>query len=91
MDQLFVGGSREECFDECTRCTANNVGQLGALPGEAPNVLAESLTRLLVAAPKVLGVARAHIGALEVPHENLHEVSLVVDVAGQEVFQPSSC
>jgi hypothetical protein len=45
----------------------------------------------LVAAPKVLGVARAHIGALEVPHENLHEVSLVVDVAGQEVFQPSSC
>jgi hypothetical protein len=29
----------------------------------------------LAAAPEVLGVARMHIGALEVPHENLYEVS----------------
>jgi hypothetical protein len=49
-------------------------------------VLAGSLIWLLAIAPEVLGVTRAHIGALEVPHENLYEVGPVVDVMGQEVF-----
>jgi hypothetical protein len=88
MDQLLVGGSREERSDDIG---VSNIGQLSALLGEASNVLIESLIRLLVAAPKVLGVARAHIGSLEVPHKNLHEVILVVDAAGQEVLQPSFC
>jgi hypothetical protein len=39
MDELFVGGSREECPDDIG---VSHVGQLGALPGEAPNVLMES-------------------------------------------------
>jgi hypothetical protein len=64
--------------------------QLGALLGEAPNVLVESFIWLLVAAPKVLGIARAHVGALEVPHENLYEVGPVVDATGWEVLQPGS-
>jgi hypothetical protein len=49
-------------------------------------MLAGSLIWLLVVAPKVLRVTRAHIGALEVPHKNLYEVGPVVDVTGQEVF-----
>jgi hypothetical protein len=64
--------------------------QLGALLGEAPNVLTESFIWLLVAAPEVLGIARVHVGALEVPHENLYEVGLVVDATGWEVLQPGS-
>jgi hypothetical protein len=40
MDQLFAGGSREERSNDIG---VSNVGQLGALPGEALNVLAESL------------------------------------------------
>jgi hypothetical protein len=87
MDQLFAGGSHKECSDDIG---VSNIGQLGALQGEAPNVLAESLTRLLTIAPEVPGVARVHIGALEVPHENYHEVGPVMDATGQEVFQPSS-
>jgi hypothetical protein len=39
MDELFAGGSREECPDNIG---VSHVGQLGALPGEAPNVLMES-------------------------------------------------
>jgi hypothetical protein len=83
LDQLLAGGPREECSDDIS---VSNIGQLGALPREVPNVLAESLIWLLAVDPKVLGVARAHIGALEVPHENLHEVSLVVDAVGREML-----
>jgi hypothetical protein len=39
MDELFVGGSHEECPDDIG---VSHVGQLGALLGEAPNVLMES-------------------------------------------------
>jgi hypothetical protein len=39
-----------------------------------------------MAAHEVPGVAREYIGALEVPHENLYEVGLVVDATGQEVL-----
>jgi hypothetical protein len=56
------------------------------LPGKALNVLVESFIRHLVKAPEVLGVTRVDIGTLEVPHQNLHEVGLVVDATGQEVL-----
>jgi hypothetical protein len=39
MDELFVGGSHEECPDDIG---VSHIGQLGALPGQAPNVLTES-------------------------------------------------
>jgi hypothetical protein len=88
MDQLLVGGSREEHSDDIS---VNNIGQLSALLGEASNVLTESFIWLLAVAPKVSGVARVHIGALEVPHENQYEVSPVVDATGRKVLQPSYC
>jgi hypothetical protein len=83
MDQLLAGGSREERSDDIG---ISNVGQLDALPGEVTDVFAESFIRLLAAAPEVPRVARAHVGALEVPHENLYEVSLVVDASGRKVL-----
>jgi hypothetical protein len=46
----------------------------------------ESFIWLLAVAPKVLGISRADISAQEVPHENLHKVSLVVDASGQKMF-----
>jgi hypothetical protein len=39
-----------------------------------------------VIAPEVPRVTMADIGTLEVPHENLYEVDLVVDVMGQKVL-----
>jgi hypothetical protein len=41
------------------------------LLGEMSDVVLEGLALLLPAAPKVLGVARAHIGALEVASKDL--------------------
>jgi hypothetical protein len=62
------------------------VGQLGALLGEALNVLTKSLIQFLAAAPEIPGITKADIGALEVPHENLHNVSPVVDASGRVMF-----
>jgi hypothetical protein len=39
IDELFAGGSREECSDDIG---VSHVGQLSALPGQALNVLTES-------------------------------------------------
>jgi hypothetical protein len=88
MDELFAGDSREERPDDIG---ISHVGQLGALPKEAPNVLTESFIWLLVAAPEVLGVARADIGTLKIFHKNLYEVGPVVDVSGRKMLQLGSC
>jgi hypothetical protein len=50
----------------------------------------ESFIQLLAVDPKVLGVTRADMSTLEVPHKNLHKVSLVVDEMGRKLFQPGS-
>jgi hypothetical protein len=83
MDELFAGGSHDEHLDDIG---VSHIGQLGALLGEVPNVLMESFIWLLATAPEVPGVTRADIGTLEVPHENLHEVSLVVDATGRKML-----
>jgi hypothetical protein len=87
MDELFAGGSHEECPNDIG---ISHVGQLGALPGEAPNVHTESFMQLLAAAPEVPRVTRVNIGTLEVPHENIYEVGPVVDAMGQKMLQPGS-
>jgi hypothetical protein len=83
VDKLLIGGSHEERPNDVG---VSHVGQLGALPGEASNVHMESLILLLAAAPKVLGITRANISALEVPHENLHEVGPIMDATGRKMF-----
>jgi hypothetical protein len=76
VDEFLAGGSHKECPNDID---VSYVGQLSALPEEASNVLAKSLIWFLAAAPEILGITKADIGALEVPNENLHNVSLVVD------------
>jgi hypothetical protein len=49
-DQLFVGGTREEGHDDVR---VGDVGKLGALFAETPDVVLEGLARLLFTALKV--------------------------------------
>ena len=48
-----------------------DAGELSALLGEAPHVVAQGLVRLLPAPFEVTGVPRAHVRALEVAFEDL--------------------
>jgi hypothetical protein len=59
-DELLAGSFREERSNDIR---VSHVGQLGALPREASNVLTESLIQLLAVAPEVLGITRADISA----------------------------
>jgi hypothetical protein len=49
-DQLFAGGAREEGHDDVR---VSDVGKLGALFGETPDVVPEGLARLLFAALEI--------------------------------------
>jgi hypothetical protein len=87
LDQLFAGGTREEGHDEVR---VDDVGELGALLGETPDVISEGFTRLLLAASEIPRVAGAHVGSLEVPLEHSHEVVLVVDLSRWKVLELGS-
>jgi hypothetical protein len=86
-DQLFAGGAREEGHDNVG---VGDVGELGALLGETPDVIPEGFTRLLLAALEIPRVAGVHVGSLEVPLEHSHKVVLVVDLLRWEVLEPGS-
>ena len=68
-----------------------DAGELGALLGEAPHVVASGLIGLLLAPFEVPGVPRAHVRALEVAHEDVDQVGLVVDLIRRQVLEPRSC
>ena len=48
-----------------------DAGELGALLGEAPHIVAQGLLGLLPTPFEVPGAPRAHVSALEVAHEDL--------------------
>jgi hypothetical protein len=48
-----------------------DAGELGALLGEASDVIPQRLVGLLSAPSEIPGITRAHVRALEVSHENL--------------------
>jgi hypothetical protein len=50
LDQLLAGGTREEGHDDIG---VGDVGKLGALFGETPDVVLEGLARLLFVASEV--------------------------------------
>jgi len=87
MYELLAGGAGNEGSDDIG---VRDVGELGALIGESPNEVSEGLIGLLPATPKVLGVPRAHVSALEVPDEDLDQVGPVVDHAVRKVLEPCS-
>jgi len=67
VHQLLAGGAGDEGSDHIG---VRDVGEFGALLGEMPNEVSKGLIRLLPTAPRVLGVSRTHICALEIPDED---------------------
>ena len=85
MHQVPACRTLEEGVDDLD---VGDAGELGALLGEAPHVVAQGLIGLLPTPFEVPGVPRAHVSALEVAHEDPDQVILVVDLARGKVFEP---
>jgi hypothetical protein len=66
--QVVAGGAGEERADDIR---VGDIGQLGALLRESPDVVPERFSQLLAAASEIPGVPRAHVRALEVAGEGL--------------------
>jgi hypothetical protein len=66
--QVAAGGAGEERANDIR---IGDVGQLGALLRESPDVVLERLSQLLSVAPEVPGVSRAYVRALEIAGEGL--------------------
>ena len=65
--------------------------ELGALLGEASHVVTQGLAGLLATPFEVPRVPRANIRALEIAHEDVDQVGLVVDLIRRQVLEPRSC
>jgi hypothetical protein len=85
--QVAAGGAGEELADDIR---VGDVGQLGALLRESPDVVPERLSRLLAAASEIPGVPGAHVRALEVAGEGLDQVVPVGDLPRRQMLQPGS-
>jgi hypothetical protein len=84
-DQVAAGGAGEERANDIR---VGDVGQLGALLRESPDVVPERLSRLLSATSEVPGVSRAYVRALEIVGESLDQVVPVGDLPRRQVLQP---
>jgi hypothetical protein len=84
---VTAGGAGEERADDVQ---ISDVGQLGALLRELPDVVPERLSRLLAAASEIPGVPRAHVRALEVAGEGSDQVVPVGDMPRRQMLQPGS-
>jgi hypothetical protein len=62
--------------------------ELRATLGKAPYEVPKRVAGLLSARAQVPGVPRAHVRALEVPHERANQIVPVVDLAGRQVLEP---
>jgi len=71
MDEYFIGHARDEHADHIR---IHDIGKLIALLGKAADVLAQSLSRFLLACLEIPGISLAHICALKVPYEDALEV-----------------
>ena len=88
MNQGLVGGpGQESSYD----VSVGDVGQLVALPGEAPDVPTKCFTKLLSAIFEISWVLRMRVCALKVSHEDLFQVRPTLDSIGRKVFQLCSC
>jgi hypothetical protein len=85
--QVVAGGASEERADDIR---VGDVGQLGALLRESPDVVPERLSRLLSAASEVPGIPGAHVRALEIVGESLDQVVPVGDLPRRQVLQPGA-
>ena len=88
MNQRLTGSPRQE---GSYHVGVDDIRELVALPGEAPDVPVEGLTGLLTVVLVVPWVPRALVCALEVSHKDLLQIRLTLDCVGRHVFQPRSC
>jgi hypothetical protein len=63
-------------------------GKLGAALGEAPDVLAQAFSQLLLAVAQLPLIFGVRVLALEVPDEDSAQVGLVVDLVAWQVLEP---
>ena len=68
MTQVPARRTLEEGVDDLD---VGDAGELGALLGEASHVVAQGFIGLLSTPSEIPGVPRAHVGALEIAHEDL--------------------
>ena len=84
MNQGLAGVPGKESSDDVG---VDDVGQLVALPGEAPDVPTEGLTGLLMAVLEVPWVPKALVCALEVPHKGFPQIRPTLNGVGRYVLQ----
>jgi hypothetical protein len=82
------GRARRAVLERRDGVVVGSTRELGAALGEALDVLAETLYRLLLAVMQLPLLARAHVSALEVPDEDPAEVNPVVDLVSRQVLKP---
>jgi hypothetical protein len=80
---VAAGGAGKERVDDIR---VGDVGQLGALLRESPDVFPKRLSRLLPAASEVPGIPGAHVHPLEVAGEGLDQVIPVGDLPRRQVL-----
>jgi hypothetical protein len=84
-------GARCAVLEHQNGVVVSCTGELGAALGEAPDVLAQALPRLLLAVAQLPLLARACVGALEVPDEDSTQVGPVVDLVPRQILEPCPC
>ena len=82
MNQGLAGGpGQERSYD--VGVGVGDVGQLVALPGEAPDVLTEGLSGLLSVVFEIPWAPMMLVRALKVPHEDLFQVRPTLNGVGR--------
>jgi hypothetical protein len=81
--QVATSGAGEKRADDIR---VGDVGQLGALLRESPDVVPRGFSRLLAAASEIPGVPRAHVCALEVAGEGFDQVIPVGDLRRRQML-----
>ena len=79
VNQGLAGGPKQESSYDIG---IGDIGQLVALPGEAPDVPMKGFFSLLLTVFEIPWVPRTHVYALEVSHEDLFQVRPTLDFVG---------
>ena len=87
MNYDFVALPAEECADDVG---IDDVSERVVLLGEAPDVVVQGLTALLLASLEVPRVAGSDIRTLKVSNKNFPEVSPAADGVGGQELQPGT-
>jgi hypothetical protein len=89
--KLVHQGSASHARPECQYNVGNlYLWEFVAFLGEMPVVIPQGLPLFLSTTHQILGVARPHVHALEIPSKDLLEIPLAIDGVSRQVIQPGS-